>query len=238
MKRMAVVVDSQGMIGVIYVLTQSLIRELEPVDQRIDEIADVERQPDRVDCIPNADKVNLGLLGMTISNFEFLSRGSSGLAAQQSHQNRSVTTAVSFICSIHAIVESFCGRLLLRIDNTAFADETREGAYRESTAAKAEQEQFIARIIDAAEFLIELLNISAQTPSGYTGENLDRPKIFSANAIIVNRHLRIQLWVKSVAIQIDGLKDFENIRAAVFHCGVSSSVRANHNVLRHGFSVE
>jgi hypothetical protein len=69
--------------------------------------------------------MDLGLLGMAESGFEFLGRGSPGFAAHQSHQNRSVTTAVSFVCFIHAIVESCCGRLLLRIDNAALNDKTR-----------------------------------------------------------------------------------------------------------------
>jgi hypothetical protein len=128
--------------------------------------------------------------------------------------------------------------LLLRIDDTAFDDEPRESTDRESPAAKAEQEYFVARIIDTAELLVELLNISAQTPSGYPSENLDRPKIFRAHAVVVDWHLRIQLRIISVAIQIDRLKNLENIRAAVLNCGISSSVRADHNVLGHGFSVE
>jgi hypothetical protein len=181
--------------------------------------------------------VNPGLLGVAKSDFEFLGGGISGFAAQQPHQSRSVTTAVSLVGSIHAIVKIFCGRLLLCIDDTAFDDEAREGPYGESTAAKAEQEYFIAGIVDTAELLIELFNISAQTPTGYPGENLNRPEIFRADAIIVNRHLRIQLGIESVAIEIDGLKDSEHIRAAILNCGVSSSIRANHNVFGHGFSV-
>jgi hypothetical protein len=83
-----------------------------------------------------------------------------------------------------------------------------------------------------------LLNVSAQTPPGYSGENLERPKILRADAVIVDRHLRIKLRIEAVAVQIDRLENLENIRAAIFNGGISSSVRADHNVLRHGFSVE
>src|SRR5688572_21893363 len=113
------------MVSVVYLLTQKLIRELEPVDQRIDDVADVERHSHRVDGIPNPDEMNPGFLGMAVSDFEVLGRSRAGFAAHQSHQNGSVATAVIFVCFIHALVESCCGRLLLRIDNTAFYDETR-----------------------------------------------------------------------------------------------------------------
>src|SRR6187431_159894 len=101
------------MIGVVYLFAQSLIRELESVDQRIDQVADVERHSDRIDSIPNADEMDPGLLRMAVLNSKFLGRRSASLAAQQPHQSRSVTTAVSLVGSTDTIVESFCGRLLL-----------------------------------------------------------------------------------------------------------------------------
>jgi hypothetical protein len=70
------------MISVIYPLTQPLIRKLESIDYRIDEVADVERHADRINRIPNADEVNSGLLGVAKSNFEFLGRGIAGFAPQ------------------------------------------------------------------------------------------------------------------------------------------------------------
>ena len=44
MKGMPLIVNGKGVISMVDLLTQPLIRKLESVDHRIDEVADVERQ--------------------------------------------------------------------------------------------------------------------------------------------------------------------------------------------------
>src|SRR5688572_1916192 len=124
------------MICVVNVLTEPLIWELEPVNDGIDQVADVERHAHCVDRVPNTDEMDLALLTAAEFCLEFLGRSIAGFAAQQSHQNSSVTTAVSSVRLIHALIESICGGLIPGIDDAAFDDEAREGPDGESAAAK------------------------------------------------------------------------------------------------------
>ena len=93
------------MIRLVDMLTEPLIWELEPVEDGIDEIADVERHTDCIHRVPNADELNFALFTAAEFCLKFLPSSIAGVAAQQSHQNSSVTTPVSSVRFIHAVVE-------------------------------------------------------------------------------------------------------------------------------------
>jgi len=82
-------------------------------------------------------------------------------------------------------------------------------------------------------FMITGVTLRASKTS-CAGEDFKRLEIFRADAVVVDRDLRGEARIVSMAVQVDAFEQFENVGAAAFDRGIAGAVGTDDDVLGHG----
>ncbi len=72
MKRLTFVVNREGVARALDDVTEPEVGEFEPIEDRVDEIRQAERQSDGIDRVPYADEPHLDVDGVRMCRLEFL----------------------------------------------------------------------------------------------------------------------------------------------------------------------
>jgi hypothetical protein len=82
------------------------------------------------------------------------------------------------------------------------------------TPAEAEQEDAVAGIVDARELPVELPDVPAEPNAKGAAEELQRLEALRTDPVVVHGQLRLELGVRLVPGQVDGLEELEDVRPA------------------------
>jgi hypothetical protein len=119
------------------------------------------------------------------------------------------------------------------IDQAAGRDESCQRANGERAAAEAEHVDLVARVVHARELVVEVFDVSTETPPGRAGKDLQRLEVLRADAIVVDGDLGGELRIVAMTVEVHGFKQLEDIRAAPFDCRVARAVRTHDDSFGH-----
>src|SRR5437867_10211808 len=135
--------------------------------------------------------------------------------------------ALLAIYRVHARIEGGVRRVLREIEDAARVDEAGERPDREGPATEPEQEDPVARRIDARELAVELLDVAAEPPAGRAGQQAEPLHRLRPDAVVIQGHLRRQPGRDPVAHLIDRFVELEDVGAAALDGRVASAVGAD-----------